>query len=149
MARTTPARDVAVVAMQLHSVSIHLLRTVRKVDPASGLTPQRLSAMSVVVFGGARTMRDLAAAEQVSVPTMSRLVQALEEEGLLTRDVDPDDRRSEHLVATAKGKRLLKQGQERRLTLVSQILERMPAADFHALARAVPALQQAILGENQ
>lgn len=149
MARPTPSRDVAVVAMQLHSVAIHLLRTVRKVDPASGLTPQRLSAMSVVVFGGARTMRDLAAAEQVSVPTMSRLVQALEEEGLLTRAVDPDDRRSEHLVATAKGKRLLKQGQERRLKLVSNILERMPAAEFRALARAVPALQQAILGENQ
>lgn len=147
MARTTPARDAAV-AMQLHSAAIHLLRTVRKADSASGLTPQRLSAMSVVVFGGARTMRDLAAAEQVSVPTMSRLVQALEEEGLLTREVDPDDRRSEHLVATAKGKRLLKQGQERRLKLVSQILERMPAAEFHALARAVPALQQAILGEN-
>jgi DNA-binding MarR family transcriptional regulator len=149
MARRTPAPDAAVVAMQLHSAAIHLLRTVRKVDPASGLTPQRLSAMSVVVFGGARTMRDLAAAEQVSVPTMSRLVQALEQEGLLTREVDPDDRRSEHLVATAKGKRLLKQGQDRRLRLVSHILERMPPADFHALARGVPALQQAILGENQ
>lgn len=128
-------------------MAIHLLRTVRKADTASGLTPQRLSAMSVVVFGGATTLKDLAAAEQVSPPTMTRIVQALEQRGLLTRVTSPADRRAVHLAPTAKGRRLLKQGQLRRVHLVEAMLEKLSPPEFAALSRAVPALQRVLLGE--
>ena len=71
------------VADRLHSAAIHLLRRIRKVDEASGLSAARLSALSVLVFGGATTVGALARAEQVSAPTMSRLVSGLERDGFV------------------------------------------------------------------
>ena len=65
------------VADRLHSTAIHLLRRVRKQDVASGEGPARLSALSVLVFGGAKTLGELAAAEQVKPPTMSRIIAGL------------------------------------------------------------------------
>ena len=62
----------------LHSAAIHLLRRVRKQDAATGEGPARLSALSVLVFGGPMTLGQLAAAEQVKPPTMSRIVTGLE-----------------------------------------------------------------------
>jgi hypothetical protein len=69
-----PHSDVLAVADRLHSAAIQLLRRVRKLDVATGEGPARLSALSVLVFGGAETLGELAAAEQVKPPTMSRIV---------------------------------------------------------------------------
>src|SRR5947209_2328734 len=94
------------VADRLHSAAIHLLRHVRRQDPASGLSAPRLSALSVIVFGGPVTMSDLAQAEQVQLPTISRLITSLEHEGLVRREVDPTDRRVVRVRATPEGKRV-------------------------------------------
>ena len=72
-----PASDAATLADQLHSAAIHLLRTLRKEDDSSGLSAPRLSALSVVVFGGPLTLGQLARAEQVRPPTMTRIVTGL------------------------------------------------------------------------
>jgi DNA-binding MarR family transcriptional regulator len=110
------------IADQLHSAAIHLLRKLRKEDEGSGLNAPRLSALSVIVFGGPITLGDLAAAEQVRPPTMTRIVSALEEQGLVTRKQDAKDRRSTFLSATAAGKKLLMEGRARRVrTLAKQI----------------------------
>src|SRR3954468_14349028 len=98
-----PLADAAQVADRLHSAAIHLLRRLRTEDTASGLTAPRLSALSVIVFGGPLTLGALAAAEQVRPPTMTRLVAALEQAGLVARELDPDDRRHVLLRATAEG----------------------------------------------
>ena len=45
---------------RLNSFAIHLLRAMRRVDAESGLTPARLSALSVLHFGGPRTLGRLA-----------------------------------------------------------------------------------------
>src|SRR2546422_3455480 len=66
------------VADRLHSAAIHLLRHVRKQDVATREAPARLSALSVLVFGGPVTLGQLAAAEQVKPPTMTRIVTGLE-----------------------------------------------------------------------
>src|SRR5229473_2111765 len=73
-------------ADRLHSAAIHLLRRLRRQDDASGLTAPRLSALSVIVFSGPLTLGALATAEQVRPPTMTRLVAALEEAGLVVRE---------------------------------------------------------------
>src|SRR3954462_9456450 len=101
-------------AERLHSTAIHLLRRLRREDDASGLTAPRLSALSVIVFGGPLTLGALGAAEQVRPPQMTRLVAALEQAGLVTREPDPDDRRQVLLRATAEGRRLLEEGRARR-----------------------------------
>ena len=78
--------DPVEVADRLHSAAIRLLRRVRVEDAASGVTPAQLSALSVLVFGGPRSVTALADAEQVAVPTISRLVATLEAAGLVCRE---------------------------------------------------------------
>ena len=90
-------------ADRLHSAAIHLLRRVRRVDEETGLTAARLSALSVLVFGGQVTLSELAAAEQVSAPTMSKLVRGLERDGLVEREANERDGRSVVLRATDEG----------------------------------------------
>src|SRR5580658_1593807 len=101
-------------ADKFHSAAIHLLRKLRREDESSGLNPQRLSALSVIVFGGPLSLGDLAATEQVRPPTMTRIVNALETQMLVTKQRDPADARSVRLAATAKGKALLMEGRKRR-----------------------------------
>src|SRR4051794_41924526 len=102
-----PSERAERVADRLHSASIHLLRRVRRQDDESGVTAPHLSALSVLVFGGARTLGELAAAEQVTPPSMTRIVRNLEADGLVERATDPADRRVARVRASEKGRRIL------------------------------------------
>lgn len=88
-------------ADQLHSAAIHLLRRLRVRDRESGVGPAQLSALSVLVFGGPRSLGELADAEQVRPTTMSRIVAGLERSGLIERN-STDDGRRVSLSATDK-----------------------------------------------
>ena len=132
----------AATADRLHSAAIHLLRRLRKQDDASGLTAPRLSALSVVVFGGPLTLGALAAAEQVRPPTMTRIVAALEAAGLVAREPSPQDRRVVRVRATAAGKRLLAAGRARRTESLARQLAALPPADLDTLARAAEILDR-------
>src|SRR6185295_5250733 len=106
---------------------IHLLRRLRKQDDATGLSPARLSALSVAVFAGPVTIGQLAAAEQVSPPTMTRLVVGMEREGLVRRRPDPEDGRVVWIHATPKGTRILHDGRRRRVAaLTARVAELSP-----------------------
>ena len=112
-ASATPSEEG--VADRLHSAAIHLLRTLRMQDDASGIGPARLSALSILVFAGPRPLCELARLEQVRPPTMSRVVDGLEKAGLARRRVDPADRRSVQIHATPKGIKLLQDARKRRV----------------------------------
>jgi DNA-binding MarR family transcriptional regulator len=129
---------------RLHSAAIHLLRRVRRVDEALGLGPARLSALSVVVFGGPLTLGDLAKAEQVSAPTMSRLVAALERAGLVRRRPDLRDGRIVRVAATARGTRVMQEGRRRRIAELTSLLDGLPPARRAVLDEAVGILEEAL-----
>jgi DNA-binding MarR family transcriptional regulator len=129
-------------AAELNSVAIHLLRRVRATDASLGLTPARLSALSVLVFGGPRSLKQLADAEQVAAPTMSRIVAALERDGLVRREADPSDARAICLLATAAGTELLERGRQQRVERLAAELRALPVADQATLARAAAILRQ-------
>lgn len=131
-------------ADRLHSVAIHLLRRVRREDAASGLPAPRLSALSVVVFGGPLTLTELAAAEQVRPPTMTRIVAALEADGLVRREPDTADRRIVRVRATARGARVLEEGRRRRVQALAGALEALSSADRALLARAAAMLEELV-----
>ena len=139
-----PSRSSAHVdtAGRLHAAAIHLLRRLRREDAASGLPPARLSALSVLVFGGPATVTALAAAEQVQVPTMTRVVQALEADGLVRREPVPGDRRGARLVATPRGRRMLEEGRRRRVARLAADLAALPGVERRALDRAVDILER-------
>jgi len=134
----------AELADRLHSSAIHLLRRLRREDDASGLPAPQLSALSVIVFGGPVTLGQLAAAEQVRPPTITRLVGVLEEEGLVERETDPDDGRIVRVKATARGTRLLHEGRQRRVASLTASLADLPAKDRATLARALPILERVV-----
>ena len=130
------------VAGRLHSSAIRLLRTLRREDDGSGLSAPRLSALSVIVFGGATSLTRLAAAEQVKPPTMSRIVDALVERGLVTRIAKPGDRRSVEIAATREGIQLLDAGRERRVGALVSRLRKLADSERRALARGVEILER-------
>lgn len=132
-------------ADQIHSAAIHLLRRVREVDTeAMGISPARASALSVLVFGGARSLGELAAAERVTSATMSKLVAAMEGEGLVRRYPDVNDARSIRIEATAKGRRILARGRARRLDLLEQLLSTASEEEIAAMRTAATAVERAI-----
>jgi DNA-binding MarR family transcriptional regulator len=125
-------------ADRFHSAAIHALRFVAREDPASGLSAARLSALSVLVFGGPKTLGELAAAEQVRPPTMTGIVRALEEAGLVRRDADDRDGRVVRVHASAKGKRVLERARERR---IAKLAERLFGLDRDKLAQVQEAAE--------
>lgn len=124
------------IAERLHSAAIRLLRRVRVADVESGLSAPKLSALSVLAFGGAMRLTDLAAAEQVRAPTMSKLVAELEAEGLAAKRTDATDKRSVKIEVTAKGRALMEEGRRRRLALLRKRLSRFTAAELQVLDSA-------------
>jgi DNA-binding MarR family transcriptional regulator len=121
-----------------------LLRLLRREDDSSGLSAPRLSALSVLVFAGPQSLAELAAAEQVRPPTMSRIVEGLVEAGLVTREVKPGDRRSVRIAATEEGRRLLDAGRERRVRALTSRLARLAESERRALTRGVEILEQVV-----
>ena len=124
------------VADALHSAAIHLLRGVRREDARSGVGPARLSALSVLVFGGPMRLTDLARVEQVKPPTMTKIIAGLEASGLVRRRPDSEDARAVKLEATVRGTELLQQGRRRRVKRLARALEVLTSDDVDVLARA-------------
>ena len=130
------------VADTLHSAAIHLLRRIRKVDEASGLSAARLSALSVLVFGGPTTVGALAQGRAGSAPTMSRLVSGLARDGFVAREMDEDDARAVRVRATPKGRRMLVQGRERRVAELAQLLDDISADELRTLGSAAEIMER-------
>jgi DNA-binding MarR family transcriptional regulator len=117
---------------------------VRQQDVATGEGQARLSALSVLVFGGAKTLGELAAAEQVKPPTMSRMVAGLARSRLVEIRKDPADARRIHIRATAKGTRLLRKGRQFRIAYLAAHLDHLPPHELQILDQAVVILRLAL-----
>lgn len=134
--------DAEHVADRLHSAAIRLLRSVRREDAQAGVTPAQLSLLSVLVFGGPQTISALAAAEQVTLPTISRLVNTLEAAGLARREEAMFDGRSVVVSASAEGEALLQAGRRRRVRRLAEALEELPPDELETLERAAEILMR-------
>jgi len=143
-ARGRGTRDADDLADRWHSLAIHLLRGLRREDVQAGLTGPRLSALSVIVFGGPITLGELAATEQVKPPTMTRLVRALEQEQLVRREDDPGDGRIVRLRATAKGESVLHAGRARRVRRLAAPIGDLTTDERDLLHRAAEILARVV-----
>ena len=134
----------ATTADRLHALAIHVLRYARVVDVESGVSAPRLSVLSVLVFGGPRTVTELAVAEQVATPTMTRLLNSLEAEGYVQRTRDRHDARIVRVRATARGSRVLQAGREARVQRLNTLLERLNGEERAQVADAIDVLANAL-----
>lgn len=129
---------------RFHHLAIGLLRRMRRVDEAGGLSGPRASALSVLVFRGAQSLGALAAAEGVKPPTMSRLVKAMQEEGLVAMEASATDRRAVRIAPTARGRKLMLEGRARRLAEIRRLLRSASARERAALETVVELLARAL-----
>jgi len=131
-------------ADRLHSAAIHLLRRLRVRDRESGVGPAQLSALSVLVLGGGpRSLGELAEAEQIRPPTMSRIVAGLVRAGLVRRGKTEDGRRV-RLTATAKGTRILQEGRQRRVESLAHAVSSLSDEDRERLGAIIEVLEKVI-----
>ena len=145
MARSANRRE-GQVADRLHYAAIHLLRRARRTDPLTGVSPAQLSALSVLM-SGPKTLGDLAAAEQVRPPTMSRLVSEMERAGVARKTTDRDDARVIRVHATPKGLRALSRGRSMRIEAIELLLRELDPADLATVDRAVGTIEK-LLGQR-
>ena len=141
--KISPSSEAYRVADLLHSAAIHLLRMVRARDQGTGIGPAQLSALSVLVFAGPRSLKELAEAEQVRPPTMSRIVTGLVRAGLVRRK-ETDDKRRLRLEATAQGTKILQEGRRRRVELLAQSLQILTESELQEATNLAQFIQKLI-----
>src|SRR5262249_24584840 len=140
------AADEAVsLADRLHSVAIHLLRRLRRTDPLVGVSAAELSALSVLM-GSPRTIGELAAAEQVTPPTMSRLIRDLEQAGLVSRARDDNDGRVVWIEWTRSGEEVLTRGRELRIATLARQIGALSEADRQSLMAGLAVAERLLEG---
>jgi DNA-binding MarR family transcriptional regulator len=132
------------IANALNTTSIHALRAARVDDDRTGLTPERLSLLSVLVYGGPATMSALARAEQVSPPAITRIVGALEADGLVRRQHMADDRRRTLVTATPAGTRLLERGRQARIDRLAAVLGSLDVDELELVGEGLALVRRAL-----
>ena len=128
-------------ADRMHSAAIHLLRRLRIRDRESGIGPAQLSALSVLVFAGPKSLAELAEAEQVKPPTMSRIVAGLLRARLVRRKIDPEDRRAVVIEATEKGMQIMQEGRRRRVEALAAAMGPLPEREIIRLQEAAQVME--------
>ncbi|HEV8266241.1 MAG TPA: MarR family winged helix-turn-helix transcriptional regulator [Gemmatimonadales bacterium] len=131
-------------ADRLHSAAIHLLRTLRREDARLGVGPAGLSVLSVLVFGGPKTIGELAAIEQVKRPTMTRIVASLERWGMVQRDGDARDRRRVVIHPTPTGRVVMRRGRMNRVYELAARMTHLTPEEITLLARAAELIERVL-----
>jgi DNA-binding MarR family transcriptional regulator len=134
MARSSERRRVA---DRLHSAAIYVLRYAREADRPSAVGPAQLSALSVLTYGGPCTIGELAAAEQVAPPTMTRIVQALKARGFVRLKRSSSDARVTICEASSSGIDILKKAREARLNRIEALLSQAKPGNVALLGKAL------------
>lgn len=132
------------VANQLHSLSVHLLRQARISDRESGLTPERLSLLSILAYTGPQTITDIADIEMVSLPAITRIVNYMEDLGYVQRERGAEDGRVVHVSVTPSGRKILEQGRTQRVQHVAEMLANMRRLELMVVSEATNLLETII-----
>jgi DNA-binding MarR family transcriptional regulator len=122
------------------------LRRLRIEDDLLGVSPPRLSALSVVVFAGPLPIGALATAEGVAAPTMTRLVDGLERDGFVKRRRDPADARGVLVEATPAGKRILTRGRAQRVQTLAASLAALSPEELGEIGRGAELIERVSRG---
>ena len=131
-------------ANRLNSLSIHLVRRVSQAAHGYEITHARQSLLSVKVFGGAVTVSELARAENVSVPAVTRMLDALETDGLAYREPSEDDRRAVNVLPTEAGLHVMEAARARRVQRIADELSFLTREELEVVLKAAE-----LLGESE
>jgi DNA-binding MarR family transcriptional regulator len=135
------ASPVVDLAPRLRAAVTRLNRRLRTTS-LDGISPARASALATIEKLGAPALNELAAAEQVRPPSMTRLVDSLERDGLVARRVDEVDRRCQRVSLTASGRRALTTIRMRKTAFLEERLSELSVQDLDAIGRALSILER-------
>jgi DNA-binding MarR family transcriptional regulator len=142
----TPDSDArSEIAALLHEQFARLTRRLRTLELPHGMTPERLSALSVIEKRGPISVTALADTEMVRPATMSRMITALVDEGLAKRSGDKNDGRGVLISVTPKGRRAYQRAQEQRLSRFAEVLESLSDEQLGAMRNLAEALERLTL----
>jgi len=130
-------------AARLRLAVTRLSRRLRQ-QVAGGVTPSQVSALATVERLGSPTLGELAGSEQVRPPSMTRIVVGLEAAGLVTRQIDTDDRRVARVTLTAEGRRVLQRSRSLRTAFVARRLRRLSEPERESLGELVRLLERLV-----
>ena len=139
--QTSTAPDPVEVAGRLRLSTTRLARIMRQQDQL-GLTPTLTAALATIGREGPLTLGELAAREQVSPPTFTRVVCKLEDAGLVRRRPDPNDGRVSRVELSPAGRRQLDTGRTRRTAWLATRLRELPPEDLARLHEAAAVLER-------
>lgn len=140
--RSSETSDCSEVAALLHDRFSRLTRQMRNMDLPQGMTPERLSALAVIEKRGPISVTALADKEMVRPATMSRMVSALVEEGLVKRSEDKNDGRGVLVSATPKGRRAYHRAHQQRLQQFAEALSTLNPEQLSAMRGLASALER-------
>jgi DNA-binding MarR family transcriptional regulator len=121
-----------------------LARRLRQEGAGEDATPSQLTALSTLYHRGPLAPGELAAVERVKPPSMTRIVAALEERGLVTREPSPDDGRVVRIVVSEQGRRAHEEYQKRRDEWLHRRLAKLTAEERAVLARAADLMDRLV-----
>jgi DNA-binding MarR family transcriptional regulator len=132
----------AEIAALLHEQFARLTRQMRTLELPNGMTPERLSALSAIDKRGPISVTALAENEMVRPATMSRMITALVEDGLVKRAGDKTDGRGVLVSTTSKGRRTFQRAQEQRLQHFAEVLDSLSSEQLSAMRNLTAALDR-------
>lgn len=148
MTASTQTRDITELAARLRMAMARLVRRARQEATTAEMTPSMLSALAVVSSLGSPTLGELAAAERVRPPTVTKIVDRLEDAGLVVREQDLDDRRIARVQLTDAGRRFVDRTRSRASAYMARRLKTLSDDEREVLEAAVPILERLLEEER-
>ena len=146
---TVRAVDSVELANQLRPVLLMLNRHLRREAHAEGITGGQAALLAQIRHHPNLGVRELAAREGISAPSMTRYLDRLERAGLVVRTRAPEDARRIRLALTPKGVRVLRSVRRRRTAWLAEQLDGLSPAEQRAVAAAIEPLGRLLADEDR
>ena len=143
----TKTLDPVALADALRPALLQVGRELRREARAVGVSPEQVSLLVAIKYAPGIGLRELADRERVSPPAMTKHVDRLERDGLVTRTPSADDRRRVGVSLTEEGQRVLRRVRSRRTAWLAQRLRGLSPEELAAVEAAVEPLRRLLPDE--
>ncbi|HHT25919.1 MAG TPA: MarR family transcriptional regulator [Firmicutes bacterium] len=134
-------RNLSILSHALHRIVVP--ESLRHPGPR-GLSKQQYELMHYIRNHPATHPGKLAKAFAISAPTVSTMLQRLEQKGYIEKIPHPDDQRAVNINITPSGAARLEAVEEERHALIERLLEPLTQHELDTLGEGVAALMRAI-----
>lgn len=140
--KTTESSTADTLAIELRTAVMRTSRRLRVEATGDVITPGQYTVLAQLHGSGPTTLRELAAREHVQAPSMTRIVNALADQGFVSRAANPDDGRQVRVDITDGGRAVLAEARNQRTAWLAQRVAGLSEEDRQILSRAAHIMQE-------